>query len=143
MFLIENQKPKESWADFICQDQVVAHPENLIWVFRRSHVGNNSLRFVDWFGLDGNAADPNQELNKSIVDIVSSEIQDIISWLFKWDLPGLPGPGTNTSVCLLQNGPPIYKASFQVLQNNQNSTQYYQLVQETPTETPGPGTTQQ
>jgi hypothetical protein len=51
MTLVANEKPNESWADLICQDRVVAHPENLIWVFRRSHVRDNPLRWIDPLGL--------------------------------------------------------------------------------------------
>jgi hypothetical protein len=51
MILVANEKPNELWADLICQDKVVAHPENLIWVFRRSHVLNNSVAAIDPLGL--------------------------------------------------------------------------------------------
>jgi hypothetical protein len=121
-------------------------------------VRDNPINWYDPFGLDctgkppgtpvppsgppGNGS-PNPDFDiKPILDIISTEIQDIIAWLYKWDLPGMPGPGTNTAVCILQNGPSIYKAAGQVAQNNQNITQTYQLVCEVPTETPCPLTTQ-
>ena len=46
MTLVANEKPKEFLADLICQDRVVAQPENLIWVFRRSHVQCNPMSLV-------------------------------------------------------------------------------------------------
>lgn len=42
MTLVVNEKPKVFWADLISQDTVVAHPENLTWVFRRSQDTKNN-----------------------------------------------------------------------------------------------------
>ena len=50
MILAADEKPKEFWADLVYQDQVVALPENLKWVFRRSHVTDNPLKYRDPHG---------------------------------------------------------------------------------------------
>ncbi len=78
MTMVANEKPREFWVDLICQDQVVPHPENLTWVFRRSHVRNNPLNTRDTLGLyDSNSFIDNWLYNPdSVSDFIDPDYFD-------------------------------------------------------------------
>ncbi len=82
MTVVANEKPKEFWAELICQDKVVPHPEDLIWVFRRSHVNNRPNLYIDPLGLDlKGVIEPFPMAAEDIAKLSSGQIGNPMVWL--------------------------------------------------------------